>query len=135
MMRVTRFACLAVALPFALALASFSTADEGGKARPKSLTGEVSKADAKGLTVVRRGDSGTSTEAFQLNAQTKITVQTSEDQTVKGEGGRDRIIPKTIAGQPTDLKTGQRVTVIYSENDIANEVLIHRQPKERKGER
>lgn len=112
-------------------------AQEKEKPRAMNATGVVSKVDAGSLTVVQRGDSGERSTTFVVGAQTKILVQTNEDDVVKGEGGRERKIPKTREGKTADLKVDQRVTVSFAEAGKADSILILRPtpPRKKEGER
>lgn len=109
-------------------------AQEKGKPRTMNATGVVSKMAANSLTLVQRGDSGERSTTFVVGAQTKILVQTSEDEVVKGEGGRERKIPKTKEGKAANLKVDQRVTVSYAEAGKADSILILRPALTRKNE-
>lgn len=112
-------------------------AQEKEKPRVINATGIVSKVDAGSLTVVQRGDSGERSTTFVVGAQTKVLVQTNEDDVVKGEGGRERKTPKTKEGKSADLKVDQRVTVSYAEAGKADTILILRPtpPRKKEGER
>lgn len=107
-------------------------AQEKGKPRVMSATGVVSKVDASALTLLQRGDSGERSIQFALGAQTRVLVQTGEDEVVKGEGGRERKMPKTKEGKTVDLKFEQRVTVSYTEVGKADSVLVLRPTPPRK---
>jgi hypothetical protein len=109
-------------------------AQEKGKPRTMNATGVVSKVAADSLTLVQRGDSGERSTTFVVGAQTKILVQTSEDEVVKGEGGRERKIPKTKEGKTADLKVDQRVTVSFADTGKADSILILRPAPARKNE-
>lgn len=89
------------------------------------------------LTVTRRGDKGVKTETFTLGAKTKILIETDQDETVKvkREGGDKAITrPKVAEGKTADLKTGQRVTVVYGDDRLVTQVTMHRPAKPRKKE-
>ncbi|MBM4071670.1 MAG: hypothetical protein FJ271_22475 [Planctomycetes bacterium] len=109
-------------------------AQEKGKPRTMNATGVVSKVAADSLTLVQRGDSGERSTMFAIGAQTKILVQTSDDEVVKGEGGRERKTPKTKEGKAADLKVDQRVTVSYAEAGKADSILVLRPAPARKKE-
>lgn len=116
----------------AFVVATHSAAEEKGKPRPKTVTGSISKVDAASLAVTQRGDSGEKTSTFTLNDQTKVLVQTEEDDKLKGEGGRERLVPKTREGKVGDLKLQQRVTITYAEEGKADSILVLRALKARK---
>jgi len=111
-----------------------TVAQEKGKPRTMTVTGVVSKVAADSLTLVQRGDSGERSTTFAIGAQTKILVQTSEDEVVKGEGGRERKTPKTRDAKAADLKVDQRVTVSYAEAGKAASILVLRPTPARKNE-
>lgn len=115
---------------------AYSSGQEQGKPRPKSLTGVLSKFDGRSLTVTQRGDSGERMTTFAVGDQTKILRQTNEDVSVPGEGGRERKTPKTEAAKTADLKADQRVTVGFIEDGKADSVLILRvTPRKGEGEK
>jgi hypothetical protein len=111
-------------------LGSLARAEEEGKPRPQSLTGLLAKLEAAALTVTLKGDGGERSESFAVDANTKIMIQTDQDEQVPGEGGNVRMRPKTVAGKLGDLKAQQRVTVSHLDKK-ALEVLVLRVPKAR----
>jgi len=122
------------AVTTALALVAIGIAEEKDRPRPRNLTGQVSKIDTGSLTVLQRGDSGERSTTFAISPQTKILVQTDEDEKIKGGEGGERTVPKTREGKIADVKVEQRVTVGFVDAGKADSVLVLRAPKPRKGE-
>lgn len=121
-------------LTLGLIFASQSLALEEGEGRRRdTLTGKVSKVDASSLTLSQSGEGGERLSTFALQAATKFSMQTKDNDTVKGEGGRERIVPKTAPATAANLQVGQRVTVTSTEAGKAAEVLILREEAPRKG--
>jgi len=110
---------------------------EKGKPRAQSASGVVSKIDGTSLTITQRGDSGERSTMFAIGAQTKILIQTNEDNIVKAEGGNDRKVPKTKEGKIADVKVDQRVAVGFAEAGKADSVLVLRAspPRKKEGEK
>ena len=129
-MKRFQFALLAVVI----ALGTHGSAQEKGKARSQMVTGVASKVDANSLTLTQRGDSGERMTSFAITPQTKVLVETSEDMVVKGEGGRERKIPKTREGKVAEVKVEQRITVAFTEAGKADSVRILRSLPARKKE-
>ncbi len=131
-----RTICFTLLAMLAVALTD-TIGQEREKARPKSITGIVSKVDATSLTVTQRGDGGDRSTTFAVGDKTKVTVQTNEDQAVKGEGGGERKIPKTREGKLADVKADSRVTVTFAEAGKADSILVLRPtpPRKKEGER
>lgn len=120
-----------------LLVGSVALAEEKGKPRPQTTSGELAKVDASSLTVTLRGDRGERSETFTIAADTKILIETAEDETVKvkKEGGERTITqPKVQEGKLSDLKVRQRVSVTYTADKKVTQVTGHRPPKPRKGE-
>ncbi len=120
-----------------IAIAADSVGQEKERPRAQSISGVVSKIDGSSLTITQRGDSGERSTVFAIGAQTKILIQTNEDNIVKGEGGRERKVPKTKEGKIGDVKADQRVTVGFAETGKADSVLILRAtpPRKKEGEK
>ena len=138
------FRSVVLGTSFCLLTLSFVAAEQregekGGKARPKTFTGQLTKIDDKSLTVQTRGDSGEKNETFTITAETKFRIETDKNETVKvkGEGGDREVTKAVIANaKASDLKTGQRVTVTYDAEKRALDVLGLRAAKKRtEGER
>ena len=129
-MGCTLLAMLAVVL-------THTSGEEEGKPRPKSITGAVSKVDATSLTITQRGDSGDRSTTFAVGDKTKVLVQTSEDQSVKGGEGGERKTPKTREGKLADVKADSRVTVTFAEAGKAESILVLRPtpPRKKEGEK
>ncbi len=123
-----------VFVAMSIAVASNSSGQEKGKPRTQSVSGLVSKVDAGTLTITQRGDGGDRSTVFAIGAQTKILIQTNEDNTVKGEGGSERKVPKTKEGKIADVKVDQRVTVGFTEAGKADSLLVLRPTPPRKKE-
>jgi len=129
-MKLFQFAILAILL----ALGGHSAAQEKGKPRAQMITGVASKVDANSLTLIQRGDAGERMTTFALTPQSKVFVETSEDTVIKGEGGRERKIPKTREGKVADVKVEQRITVTFTEAGKADSIRILRPLAPRKNE-
>jgi hypothetical protein len=112
-------------------LAPFAAAQEKEKQRGQSVAGMLTKVDAISITIARRGDAGVKEDTFKLVATTKVLIETAEDDTVKGEGGRERKVPKTKEGKTADLKTGQRVQVTANASGEALTIRVLRAAKVR----
>ncbi len=112
---------------------------EKGKPRAQSASGVVSKIDGTSLSITQSGGDkgGERSTVFAIGAQTKILIQTNEDNIVKGEGGNERKVPKTKEGNIADVKLDQRVTVGYAEAGKADSVLVLRPtpPRKKEGEK
>jgi hypothetical protein len=120
-----------------LVIGTVALAEEKSKPRPQTHAGQLTKVEGNALTVTQRGDKGERSETFTVAADTKILIETAEDETVKvkGEGGERTITrPKVQEGKITDLKVGQRVSVTYAADRKVTQVTGHRPPKPRKGE-
>lgn len=117
-----------------IAIATASVGEEKGKPRAQSAIGVVSKIDGSSLTITQRGDSGERSTTFAIDAQTKILLQTNDDDIVKGEGGRERKVPKTKEGKIADVKVDQRVTIGFAKAGKADSVLVLRATPPRKME-
>jgi hypothetical protein len=105
--------------------------------KPTILRAEVSRVEGSSLTVTVRSDKGERTETFTVGADTKVRLETADDETVKikGEGGEREVTrPKTVEGKLADLKPGQRVSVTCTSDKKVTEVLGHRPPKKKEGE-
>lgn len=117
-------------------LPSLAQDGEGkGKPRPQKWIGQLSKVEGKKLTVTRRGDSGEASETFTTDKETKIRTETDQDEKfkIKGEGGEREITrPKTVDAKLADLKVGQRISVTFTPDKKAMEVLGMRAVKQRK---
>ncbi len=120
-----------------IAIAADSVGQEKKKPRAQSASGVVSKIDGASLTITQRSDSGERSIIFAIGAQTKILIQTNEDNIVKGEGGNERKVPKTKEGKIADVKADQRVTVGFAEAGKADSVLVQRAtpPRKKEGEK
>ncbi len=120
-----------------LLMGAVALAEEKGKPRPQTSSGELTKVEGNALTVTQRGDKGERSETFTIAGYTKILIETAEDESVKvkGEGGEKTITrPKVQEGKLADLKVGQRVSVTYAADKKVTQVTGHRPPKPRKGE-
>jgi hypothetical protein len=128
-------AVVGMAIALAVVLASVGAqAEEGeGKPKPKSFGGQLSKIEGNSISVLQRGDSGERSESFTTDNDTKVLIETDQDETVPGEGGGTRTRPKLAEAKLSDLKVGQRVTVSYLEGGKAVKVIGHRPPKPRVG--
>lgn len=124
------------ALCSALIVAAVSVAQEGeGGPRPKTISGTVSKVDSSSLTLAQRREGGAEqSETFQVDAKTKILIETDENETVTGEGGNQRQAPKKKVGKLDEVKTGSRAQVSYVEAGKATAITVFRAPPARKGE-
>lgn len=120
-----------------LGLGSLALAEEKAKPKPQTRSGELTKVEGNSLTLTQRGDQGERSETFTLAADTRVLIETAEDETVtvKGEGG-DRSVtrPRLQEGKLADLKTGQRISVTFSEDKKVTQVIGHRAAKPKKKE-
>jgi len=119
-----------------IAIAADSVGQEKGKPRTQNASGVVSKIDGTSLTITQSGGDkgGERSTVFAIGAQTKIILQTNDDDIVKGEGGKERKVPKTKEGKIADVKVDQRVTVGFVEMGKADSVLVLRATPPRKKE-
>ena len=110
---------------------------EGGeveKPRMRVFGGEITKADGKSVTVLRRGDSGESSQTFAITKDTQILLQTDKLEVVgQGEGGEAKKRPVMEKGSPADLQPGKRVTVGTMADNTAVKIVVLPAPKPRKG--
>jgi hypothetical protein len=107
--------------------------EEKNTPRRQTCTGELTRVEGTTLTVTRRGDSGEKSDTFTLDTTTRVLIETDQDETIKTNEG-DRTRPKRAEAKLADLKTGQRVSVTYTTDNKAVEVVGLRPLKPRKKE-
>jgi hypothetical protein len=104
----------------------------GGQPRARSVGGVVESVAGSTLTLAQKGDGGARTVTVTLDGNTKIQVQTAEDEEVAGEGGKTKRRPKVVDGSAADLVAGKRVSVSEL-NGTAVSVLVLRDAPKREG--
>ncbi len=108
--------------------------EEREKPRMSLFNGEITKADGQSVTVVRRGDSGETSQTFTISKDTQILLQTDKMEVVgKGEGGREKWRPITKAGSVADLQPGKRASVGTMGDANAIKIVVLPPPKSREG--
>ena len=98
---------------------------EGGRRSP-IVSGFVTKVEGNKFTITRRGDGGERSQTVTIDANTRVQVQTDQDETVKGEGGRERKVPKVAKGAAADVKVGKYVAAAVGEGERAVRVTVLR---------
>jgi len=109
--------------------------EQDAKPRLHRSTGALGSIDAGKITIVQRGDRGERSLSFSIGKDTKVFVQTDQDEKVKvrGEGGERTVKrPKVAQGKLSDLKEAQRVTVTHDARGKAVKIFGHRPPRPRK---
>lgn len=121
-----------------LIFAGMSLGDEpaGRGERTRRVTGVLTKLDAGVLTVTVRGDAGERTLDAKIDNNTAITVESEERVRVFSDRGELRDFHKAVAGKASDLRVGQRVTVVMTQEGVTAEVIVpsaaaDREPAER----
>lgn len=106
------------------------------KGRERMVLGELTKVEGQQLTISSKGDSGIKSLTVTLGKDATIRLETTQDVTTKGEGGKDRTVPKVVDGTVADLKAGQRIVVSLGEQDLVSRVLVRRvDPPKKTGEK
>jgi RNA polymerase sigma factor (sigma-70 family) len=106
-----------------------------GSVREQKLTGQVSKIEGNALTLTSRGEGGDQADVYTVTKDTKIRIETDQDETVKvkGENGERTLTrPKIADAGISALKVGQQLNITFAGSKQLTDMLILRSPQERK---
>jgi hypothetical protein len=122
-----------VKLIVVLAVTVLAVEADAKQNRRRKVFGEVTKVDAKAVTISLDGDKGPAT--FALDTKTGVMIETDEDEEIKGPDGRITMRqPKQKRGTLADLKTGQRLSVVSYDQKTASHIVVKR-PKKKEGDK
>src|SRR4051794_4174475 len=91
--------------------------------RTRRVTGVLTKLDSGALTITVRGDAGERSLDAKIDDKTRITVESEEMVRVFSDRGEVREFRKAVAGKASDLKVGQRVVVVMTQEGVVAEVI------------
>ena len=121
---------LLVAAAAMLVLAPVALAKEGeGKAKTVTISGELTKVGPGLIEVsVKKGEKAAAQPMIiDVDAGTKVLIETDQMESVPGEGGKMKQRPKIVEGALEDLKAGQRVVVgCIADGSKALKILVQR---------
>jgi len=125
MVRLSAFLAVAAVV----CLGSLALAEEGKGPKLVGVSGEIAAIDGASITIVRKKDSGQTTETITTNADTKVLLPTDETE-AGGEGGKKR---KYTEGKVSDLKVGDRVRAECTEDKVAVKIQVQAPPAKKEG--
>ncbi|MBM4017960.1 MAG: hypothetical protein FJ288_06460 [Planctomycetes bacterium] len=112
-------AAVLLVAPLALAGEKVKGDKEKG-AKGQTVMGIVASVAEKGDSItlqLKKGDKGAAeTKTIAIDADTKISKETGEMESVPGEGGKVKQKPKVVEATAKDLAAGQRVAVGCTED-------------------
>lgn len=103
--------------------------DEEGKVKTVTISGELTEVGPGLIQVsVKKGEKAAAeTKIINVDAGTKVLIETDEMESVPGEGGKMKQRPKIVEGALADLKAGQRVVVgCVADGMKAVKILVQR---------
>jgi maltose-binding protein MalE len=112
----------------ALICLGIAPAQEEGKPRTHTFSGELKKVESDSLTVTSRGDKGEVTQTFKTGPKTKVLVETDKDVEVTGADGKVLKRPARQEVKLSELRLGERVVVTHTEDKKASQVVQPRSP-------
>lgn len=99
---------------------------EGARAKSSNVTADIVKVGGNLVVLSYRNEKGEKTESYTLAPNAKITLQTAENDVVKGEGGNEKLIPRVKTGTAQDVKGGQRAVVSVTEDKKIMRLVVLR---------
>src|SRR5262245_55032639 len=112
----------------ALVCLGAAPAQEEGKPRTHTFSGELTKMAKDSLTVTSRSDKGAVAQTFTTGPKTKVLVETDKDVDVTGADGKVLKRPARQEVKLSELKLGERVVVTHTEDKKATQVVQPRPP-------
>lgn len=110
-------------------------AEEGQRpAKPKPVNGTIGSVGSDSISVLVGKEGAAETVELKVDADTKILVESAEDEPV-AEGENKKPKPKMTEAKLADLKQGQRVNIRHADGKALHIVVKREPPKRDAGEK